>query len=229
MEMKMTGDVILMTQRVYPAIYVTQRQEIEAQVVTQANHALGTLVSETRLLYDSKQNSLAYRSMLVSKSNMADAPTTAIGIQLDSKNPIPKLRFEFRFPKLSGSVASFSYSAVDVKVVVELTPTGNPPTGPSAQPLRAPESSTRWDHVIGAGLVAGAVVLVVGTLVEDFFTAGAGAVDDPASFAAAAAGVVRGLQMIRGATVALPAASVAAALALSVTIGTANAPAGVVR
>jgi nucleoid-associated protein YgaU len=41
MEMHMTGDVLLMTKSVYPAVYVTQRREIEMQVVQQANHAFG--------------------------------------------------------------------------------------------------------------------------------------------------------------------------------------------
>jgi hypothetical protein len=59
-------------------------------------------------------------------------------------------------------------------------------------------------------------VLVAGTLVEDFFTAGAGTVDDPASFAAASAGVLRGLQLLRGATVVLPAVVFPAAVQMSV-------------
>jgi hypothetical protein len=53
---------------------------------------------------------------------------------------------------------------------------------------------------------------VVATLVEDFFTAGTGFVDDAPSFVAASAAVARGLQMIRG----LPTASAAAAVTLSV-------------
>lgn len=48
LEVRMTGDVLLMSQRTYPALYVTQRQEIEAQVVTQANHAFGALVNDSR-------------------------------------------------------------------------------------------------------------------------------------------------------------------------------------
>ena len=45
-------------------------------------------------------------------------------------------------------------------------------------------------------LVAGAVILVAGTVGEDILTAGAGVADDPASFAAASAMFGRGLQMI---------------------------------
>lgn len=101
------------------------------------------------------------------------------------------------------------------KVVVEVTPNGLPPQGPSAQPEHVQQPSPVWNRVIGAGLVAGAVVLVAGTLVEDFFTAGAGVADAPASFALFAlssAAVLRGLQLLRGATVVLPAVAAPGAL-----------------
>jgi hypothetical protein len=55
MEMRMTGDVLIMTQRTYPAVYVTQRK-LEAQVVSQANHALGALVSDSRFIFDEAED-----------------------------------------------------------------------------------------------------------------------------------------------------------------------------
>jgi hypothetical protein len=48
--MRMKGDVLLMTQRAYPAVYVTLRKEVEAQVVAQANHAFGALVGDNRFV-----------------------------------------------------------------------------------------------------------------------------------------------------------------------------------
>jgi hypothetical protein len=214
MEIRMTGDVLLMTNKSYPAIYVTQRPEIEAQVVSQANHAFGTLVNDARLIYDIKENKLTYRSMLVSQSRIPNLPTTAIGVQMDSTSPLPKLRFEYRFPKIEGSLPLFNYVALDVKIVIELTPMPQQPFGPSPQPLRVPQRTTNWDKVIGTGLLITAGAIVVGTLVEDFFSAGAGTLDDPVSFAASGAAAARGLQMIRGLAV-LQAASVPAAITLS--------------
>lgn len=123
-------------------------------------------------------------------------------------------------PKLSGAIPPFNYTAIDVKVVVELTPNGLPPQGPSAQPEHVQQPSPVWNRIIGAGLVAGAVVLVAGTLVEDFFTAGAGVADDPASFALSSAAVLRGLQLLRGATVVLPAVAAPGALGPSFSVTT---------
>ena len=48
LEMKLAGDVILTSKRTYPAVYVTQRREIEAQAVMAANHAFGSLLTDTR-------------------------------------------------------------------------------------------------------------------------------------------------------------------------------------
>jgi hypothetical protein len=233
MEIRMTGDVLLMTSKSYPAVYVTQRSEIEAQVVTSANRAFSSLVNDTRLIYDMKENKLTYRSMLVTQAQGANFPATAVGVQMDSTSPLPKLRFEYRFPKLQGSLPLFNYVALDVKIVVELTPTPQP-FGPSPQPLRtgeparAPQQTTTWSTIIGTGLIVAGSALVVGTLVEDFFTAGAGTLDDPVSFAGAGASVARGLQLIRGGAV-LQAAAIPAAVTVTFTLQAAGGARGVTQ
>jgi LysM repeat protein len=102
LEMKLAGDVVLTSKRTYPAVYVTQRREIEAQAVMAANHAFGRLLAETELSYNAPSNTMTYRSMLVSQSHVANAPATAVGVQMDSNNPIPRLRFEFVLPKSRG-------------------------------------------------------------------------------------------------------------------------------
>jgi hypothetical protein len=112
--------------------------------------------------------------MLVSQSSTPNTVSTAMGVQMDARNPVPKLRFEFRMAKLSGAIPPFNYTAMDVKVVVELTPNGLPPRALSAQPEHEQQPSSSWNKMIGPGLVAGAVVLVVETGVDDIFTAGAG-------------------------------------------------------
>jgi LysM domain len=225
-DMRMTGDVILTSNKLYPAVYVTQRGEVEAQVVTQANHAFGSLTNDTRLIFDAGRNTMTYRSMLVSQSNVPGAMAVATGFQLDSSSPIPKLRFEFRFPKLGGTIDDFTYVALDVKVVVEVTLRPDQ-TGTSAQPLRspqrAPQRTTDWSRVAGTGLLVVGVVIVVATVVEDFLTVGAGVADDPASFAAAAAAFARGWQLVRGAPAALlPAAALPATLTLQMRLESAG-------
>lgn len=143
--------------------------------------------------------------MLVSRSG-ADAFATAIRVEVNSGTPVPKLRAEIRLPKLEGHIDQFHYLAMDVKIVLEITPKPERPRMDSPQPLRrvapvpvaVPQPGLDWSRIIGVGLVVVAGAVVVGTLVEDFLTAGAGIADDPASFALAGAAFTRGLAMIRG-------------------------------
>jgi hypothetical protein len=201
-EIRMTGDIILKSTKSYSSLYVTSRKEIELQVTSVANKALDSLLfNDTRMVFDSREKKLTYRSMLVANS------MTAIGVQFDSDSLLPKLRFEYRLPKLEGSVSSFKYVALDVKMVIELTPKPDlPGASPRGVPVRVMPRDVNWTKAAGTALIVGAGVIIVGTLVEDFFTGGAGVADDPASFAAASAMFMRGLAAFRGAAAVLPAA-----------------------
>jgi hypothetical protein len=237
-EVRMTGDVILMTKKEYPVTYVTSRGEVELQVTREMNHAFGKLIEDCRFIYDPAKKQVTLRSMLVSQSNVPGTISTAIGVEMNTSTLVPKLRAEIRLPKLEGSLEPFRYVALDVKVVVEITPKNQPPaspgapllspradqifgpkpvTGPFVTPAPAPApvyvepgSGTNWNKVIGVGLIAVAGLVVVGTLVEDFFTAGGGTVDDPASFALAGASLRQGMAMMAGAAVVLPQAKIPA-------------------
>jgi hypothetical protein len=211
-EVKMTGDVLLMSKKQYPITYVTSRGEVELQVTREANHAFGQLIQDSRFIYDPGKRQVTWRSMLVSQSTTPNSVATAIGVEMGSLNLVPKLRAEIRLPKLEGTLEPFRYVAMDVKIVIEITPKAQPPAPPSPQPKTVtrpviqPEP-TNWGKVIGVGLVVTAGVVVVGTLVEDFFTAGAGVADDAPSFALAGVAFRRGLAMMAGSAAALPAAA----------------------
>jgi len=207
LEIKMIGDVLLRTHKSYPTTSFTQKKEIEAQLVTQANHAFGSLLTDTRFVFDSAKNTLTYRSMLVSESRLDRAPSVAVGIQVDSSSPMAKLRFEYRFPKLAGSLPVFQYTAFDVKVVVELTPTQLPGSDTLNRSLPERSPSMNWDRVIGTGLILLGSAIVIGTVIEDFWPVAGGPANDPASFAIAGMNLARGMQMVRGAAAILPAAA----------------------
>jgi len=178
LEARMTGDLVLMSKRVYPATYVT-KSDIEHQITTEANHAFGKLVSDNRFIYDASEKRLTYRSLLVSQSKTPNVPATALGVEMSSNSPIPKLRAEIRIAKLDGSFGGFLYVALDQKLVVEITPKPQPPTstGGSNQPVvttsssRVAEASNRSNALaiaIGAGIIVAADLLVLGALVDDF-------------------------------------------------------------
>jgi LysM repeat protein len=210
-EIKMFGILVIKSHPSRVGGYTLMNwKEHEIQMTREMNHAFGTLVSDNRFIFNDQTKAITVRSMLVSKSNTPNTPATAIGIQMDSQTLIPKLRAEIRFPKLEGTIGNFAYGTANLLFIIEITPIPPRPPLSSPQPVRVPvpvpveEPATNWGKVIGVGLVVAAGAIVVGTLVEDFFTAGAGVADDPASFAASAALFARGMTMVRGAATALP-------------------------
>lgn len=212
----MTGDLILMTQQLYPATYGTNRGEIEHQVQREANHAFGKLVNDNRFIFDPGQKRLTYRSMLVSQSTTPNLPATAIGVEMSSNSPIPKLRAEIRIPKLEGAIGAFRYMALDNKVVVEITPKPQPPAPATSKkqlsdPARANASENQWATILGAGLVVAAGVIVFGALVDEWVPI-LGQADDIPAYLAASAMVARGLAIMGGAPGNLPSTAMPAVL-----------------
>jgi len=217
LEVRMTGDLVLMTQRLYPATYGTNRGEIEHQVQREANHAFGKLISDNRFIFDPGQKRLTYRSMLVSQSTTPNLPATAIGVEMSSNSPIPKLRAEIRIPKLEGAVGAFRYIALDNKLVVEITPKPQPPAKQTRQlsdrrdPVESPVLERQWATILGAGLVVAAGVLVFGAVVDEWIPI-LGQADDIPAYLAASAMVARGLAMMGGTPGNLPSTAMPAVL-----------------
>jgi hypothetical protein len=214
LEIRMTGDFVLMTKKAYPATFATNRGEIEHQMTSTANHAFGKLVSDNRFIFDPTQKRLTYRSMLVSQSTTPNAAATAVGVEMSSNAPVPKLRAEIRIPKLEGSIDSFHYIALDNKLVVEITPKPQPP-GPLGSPRvvsnseRAPTAASQWARILGAGLVVTAGVLIIGALVDEWIPI-LGQADDVPAFTAAGAMMARGLVMMGATHANLPSANMPA-------------------
>jgi hypothetical protein len=224
LEVRMTGDFVLMTKKAYPATYVTQRREIEHQVTMEANHAFGKLVSDNRFIFDPAKKSLTYRSMLVSQSTTPNAAATAIGVEMSSNSPIPKLRAEIRIPKLEGSYGGFIYTAIDNKFVVEVTPKPERPgSGPTrsprivSNPASAPSVDRQWATVLGAGLVVTAGVLVFGALVDEWIPI-LGQADDVPAFTTAGAMLARGLVLLGATHANLPSAGMPAHVEAKATV-----------
>lgn len=116
-------------------------------------------------------------------------PTTSVGVEVSSNSPLLKLKYEVHLPQLKGKINQFNYLAEKVSFILEVTFTGS--NGKSAR--ENSDNSSAWDKPLAIGLFAGATLIVIGTLVEDYVTFGAGVADDPASFAAAAGMTARGV------------------------------------
>jgi len=228
LDVKMTGDILLMSRKKVPATYVTQRRELELQAVHQANEAFRFLLSDTKLIYDEKDHKLTYSSMLVTRSSHPRSWATAVGVKVDSSNPLPKLRFEFRAPDpLEGSLPQHTYRAMGVKIVIELTPTTKGPMeneGPVKKPdaitqaIPASVPATNWGKVFGAGLVVAAGVVVCAVVVDDFLPIGVA--DDVIGYAAAAKMFAQGMRMVHAGGSVLPKAATPAIVSVTFALAT---------
>lgn len=197
----MTGNVVLTSKQSLPITYVTNKSELEAKISHAANNAFGTLFTDMSVNYDTKTGNVKLGLNLIAKSKTPNIPTTSVGIVADSSSPIPKIKYEIKLPELKGTVGEFNFIAASVAISLEVTPTKGSHRGNSPSPKNSIPETFFTPETIATGLYITASLLIIGTLVEDFFTAGAGVADDPVSFATAATMYSRGATLWRGATV----------------------------
>jgi hypothetical protein len=170
-ELKWSGDVVLMSQQVYPVVHQVggfggyEGGEMRHQMA--ANRAFESLIDDVRLSFDPRDGKLSFRTMLASAEKQPEA-NSAIGLSGDFGKPV-KLRYEFIFPKLEGTTptGSFKYYGVSVKAVVELTVMPKPPAT-----LKAAER--RWDALLGIGLVSTVAAIMFADVLSDYVTMGLG-------------------------------------------------------
>jgi LysM repeat protein len=219
-EVKMTGNVVLTSKESLPITYVTNNGELEAKMTHAANTAFGSLLADMIVNYDTNTRKVTLGMNLIAKSNTPNIPTTSVGIVADSNSPLPKIKYEIKLPELKGNLGDFNYIGANVSISIEVTPT----TGSRRDDLPSsneptPESTFNFSNEeIATGLVVGASLLIVGTIVEDFLTAGIGIADDPVSFATAATMYARAATLWRGATIIAPRALLPVTTRLSITV-----------
>ena len=180
---KLSGNVVIKLAEMVPLSYVTNRG-MESIYKSKTDQVLSQLLSETYVSLDAG-NKITYRCNMVAKSRTPNAPSTTIGIEIASDKPVPVLRGEIRFPRLTGYMDNNEFVAMNVKVVIEIEPKGpvvtkRPEPGFRPQPVtstptiskEAVEEGLKWGFIAGASLL-------IGTIVADFLTAGGSLADDP--------------------------------------------------
>lgn len=194
-DFKLKGAVTLGSKSSYPITYVTDKREIEAKLSSSANTAFSTLVSDIAVNYSPKDKAIKVSMGLTAKSTTPNLDGQTIVLEASSNAITPKLVYKKVFNRLQGSIGEFNYLATDVILVVEIS--ADDDNALNAREL-APSNASNWDKVLAGGLVVAGTGIIVATLVEDYFTAGVGTIDNPASFGAAAALYARGAALWAG-------------------------------
>jgi len=113
--------------------------------------------------------------------------------------PPATLKFTYKPREIKGTYKGFEFAGV---IGYEFTVT--PKTQDRFNPHTVPSESVNWKKVTAVGLVALAAVIVVADVVKDVGTLGAGTVESPLSFAAAAELFGEGMAIFRTAAVVAP-------------------------
>ncbi len=182
---KLAGNVVIKLAEMVPLSYVTNHG-MEMIFKSETDQVLSQLLSETYVSLDAN-NKITYRCNMVAKSTSPNAPSTSIGISVASDKPVPVIRGEIRFPKLTGYMNNHEYVAMNVKVVIEIEPKGQQKQvtkrpQPGFRPELVPSTPTVTNDAVQEGLKWGfitGVSLLIGTIVADFFSGGLSLADDP--------------------------------------------------
>jgi len=192
-----SGNLTLQSDKKCEFITLT-KNGFEISAKKEADLILSKLLADTKIGWNANTKSLNFENGITLNANSKVAPSTTVSMGISPTTQLPIAKITIKTPVIKGKLDNHNYITSELSISVELTPTppsAKPSPVPTAKPVPAP-SSTDWDYLIAGTLIAGAAIIVVATIVEDVVTLGAGLADDPASFAAAAAMITRGVTLI---------------------------------
>ncbi|HED16927.1 MAG TPA: LysM peptidoglycan-binding domain-containing protein [Gammaproteobacteria bacterium] len=185
MQIKLTGSITIQRNKASDLLSVSQERFIVA-AKTEADTVLGKLISGNEVGWNPITKKVSFQNSITINANSRPIFNFALSTEISSVTGMPIIKASTTVASLKGSIDNHSYAITNLGIAIEITPLPQS-AQPVPVPVKEPETSSGWDKVFAVGLVVTAGLLIVGTLVEDAFTAGAGVADDPASFAGAAA------------------------------------------
>ncbi|MGH1487757.1 MAG: LysM peptidoglycan-binding domain-containing protein [Cellvibrionaceae bacterium] len=169
------------------AIGVTAKdlKQLEISTKQQTETVAGKLISDVKFNFDPKNKTIKLSGGIASQSNIAGTPVIKLDDSVNQHGQ-PVLKGSVTYNIVKGQVQHYAFAGEKISFTIEATP--------DKDIERKYEDSNVWEE-LGAThgafvLVVGAAALVVVTIIEDCLTLGAGVVDDPASFALAAAMII---------------------------------------
>lgn len=193
-----SGNLTLQSNKKCEFITLT-KSGFEISAKKEADLVLSKLLANNKISWNAKTNSINFENGITLNSNDKFTPSTTVSMGMSATTKLPVAKATIKTKKIKGKLDNHTYLTSELSITIELTPippTAKPSPVPSAKPLPTP-ANTDWDYLIASALIAGAAVIIVATIVEDVITLGVGTADDPASFAAAAAMVTRGVMIIK--------------------------------
>ena len=193
-----SGNLTLQSEKKCEFITIT-KNGFEISAKKEADLVMSKLFADTKIGWNAKTKSINFENGITLNSNSKFSPSVTVSMGMSSTTQLPVAKITIKTPVIKGKLDNHNYITSELSISVEITPTppsAKPSPVPSAKPAPV-TSSTDWDYLIAGTLIAGATIIIVATIVEDVVTLGVGVADDPASFAAAAAMITRGVTLIK--------------------------------
>ena len=196
------------------------KEGFEVKVAKEYETPLNHLVSDYQLGINEKTKQIDFSCGVTINSKTPYATKYQSKVSIDPLSGLPKYTTTISYPEIKGKLNQYFYVANGYSVIIDIEKQGDiarripvPVPVTSHVPARqvTQTKTSDWAYVGGILLIAGAVVIVAATVVEDFPTLGGGMADDPASFALAATMSQRGLALLHGAQVVVTRLGTAAA------------------
>ena len=171
----------------------------EISAKNEADLVMTKLLAETKIGWNAKTNSITFENGITLNANSKFAPSITVSTSVSPATKLPVVKAVIKSAEVKGKLDNHVYLTSELSITLEITPTppsAKPSPVPSAKPAPV-SSSSGWDYLTAGTLIAGAVIIVAATIVEDVLTAGVGTADDPVSFAAASAMITRGVILVK--------------------------------
>ena len=194
--LKFQGVLVVWIDKQIPLTTFTNKGA-ELAAKSESDMVVGRLLTQTKVSWDRSSNKVSFEDLMTTQAKGFPESTLAVGLAVDSLNPIPAFRAKFTAPKLEGRIGQSLYYAENVTVTLDLRPkndddiTRRPNLAPARQPSWASgalQSVRKHGLEIAAGtLILGAVVLAGAAVASNFVTFGTDTPVDIPAFAGSAA------------------------------------------
>ncbi|GAA3936829.1 LysM peptidoglycan-binding domain-containing protein [Litoribacillus peritrichatus] len=217
--MRFAGKLALKSEKSISPAEINKNGGVQTKLENKYKSAYGELTQSFDASFDPKSKRISFSTGLTSSAtNLPNSPSTSAKLSVSPLgNPVATATFSF--PKLEGKHNGMQFTALDYQVDIEIEKLSDrsrtasqPVVVPTSVQSSSPENELDlWLVAGGSIVILGGAAVIIGTLVEDVLTAGAGVADDAPSFALAAGMFARGWAMINNARLPVAVASTGAA------------------
>lgn len=225
-KVKISADITLQSLKTISFLELQNNElNVKASIKRENESAINKLLSDFTVGINTKTKEISFESQITINNGESYQQVWSSKVVLDPVTGAPTYTVSIKFPEIKGRLGNQAYLASQYQIDIEITMNERRSSGrqffalDNSSLVNSAESDNNgWQYALATGLVVGAVVIVVATVVEDIVTLGFGIADDAVSFAIAASLLGRAWAIIRMQQVAVKVGTGAAATGSTATV-----------